>query len=955
MYKIYMSSLLITGQRQEREINMRLSEILCAERGWTVVSERTRTVYKHPGKQPDIIVDIGGGGGGNAVIIETEISPASTLEKDVASRFGKSLAKLGKPAATIGIILPKNLVKKDRLTDDDLRRARMEYFVSHSDGTRFPPKEKSYLRGTLTDIRTAVQLCSVPYERVRLCVDMMQEGIDKISHVIDESNDSVKDSICKHVKLFPGSETWDMASLILLNAGIFYEELSKHRNDVTPTQQLTVVDIPDQKRVIGAWEDVLKIDYAPIFQDAVKILASFPSETAVRVLDVISGAVSSITALRVSKSGDVYGALCQGMLGESSDKESTRKKIAAFYTKPTAAALLAGLVMPPPDDGMWDDRELTGSLRIADFACGTGMLLTAAYNHMIFSSNFDMSEHHAHIMENCLYGYDILPTATHLAVSNMAGLFPDVKFDMVNVYTVDIGPSKKGGGYNLGSLEAIGQDSKLVPTSEQHGGLKSKRTAEATIRHGTCDCILMNPPFVRPTNHANRTAPVPPFALFGIAPEHQIAMADKTKRDFAGTCATGNAGLGSHFMAICDKKLKKGGMLGLILPETVSSGASWSDVRELLGKKYADIMLVSVGAGTTYSSDTGMNEVMLVARKLDTERRAGEEVQARLVVLNGLPESRLAAVEAAKAIRNTPPVRLENCMGSTSIMTGGDVIGQALDCPVVGGVWWARRTSNLELLQFAYSLAYNIMDVPMANLADLASIGFGARDIIEYRFSKESAKPRAPFYKRPPSGQKYAALWSNNAEEQRSMLVNPDCGLEKNPRAAVEHVKRVWGTASRTHLNLRARYASQRLTAAYTAKKTLGGSGWPNVSLNEEKYEKAFMVWCNSAFGIVTYWAFAGSQQHGRGIMSPTTFREAFRVLDFSKLTGGQIGRFDRLFHETRDLEMKPINRLDKDGARHKLDRGVLDILGADIGISLDTLYDMIMHERQFDRRDLGA
>ena len=40
---------------------MRLSEILCAERGWTVVSERTRTVYKHPGKQPDIIVDIGGG------------------------------------------------------------------------------------------------------------------------------------------------------------------------------------------------------------------------------------------------------------------------------------------------------------------------------------------------------------------------------------------------------------------------------------------------------------------------------------------------------------------------------------------------------------------------------------------------------------------------------------------------------------------------------------------------------------------------------------------------------------------------------------------------------------------------------------------------------------------------------------------------------------------------------
>ena len=57
------------------------------------------------------------------------------------------------------------------------------------------------------------------------------------------------------------------------------------------------------------------------------------------------------------------------------------------------------------------------------------------------------------------------------------------------------------------------------------------------------------------------------------------------------------------------------------------------------------------------------------------------------------------------------------------------------------------------------------------------------------------------------------------------MSVNPDCGLEKNPRAAEKHVRRVWGTATRTHLSLQARYTSQRLTAAYTTKTTLGGSG----------------------------------------------------------------------------------------------------------------------------------
>ena len=58
-------------------------------------------------------------------------------------------------------------------------------------------------------------------------------------------------------------------------------------------------------------------------------------------------------------------------------------------------------------------------------------------------------------------------------------------------------------------------------------------------------------------------------------------------------------------------------------------------------------------------------------------------------------------------------------MGSTSIRTGRDVIGQVLDCPIDDGMWWARRTSN--------SLAYNAMNIPMVNLADLADIGFGAR------------------------------------------------------------------------------------------------------------------------------------------------------------------------------------------------------------------------------------
>ena len=921
-----------SGRSIEQIANIAIAAMMEKARGWNVSAERTGTVVGQESDQPDIVAKIDG----NAIIVETEYHPASTLRSEVDKRTKQEIRGLGVPVAVLGVILPLELRRYDidEMADRIAKRNDLKYYVRHLEGSTFP--KSGYLEGSIFDVMTAVRLSSVPQTRIIECVKMMENSIEKVSYRIDSADDAVKDTICRHIRQKPSKQTWGMAALVLLNAGIFYEELAGRLSKVKSTESLRWEGVLTQDQVVKAWKDVLAIDYDPIFNGAVEMLRALPAGIAADVLGVMSETTSRIMALKVSKSGDVYGMLYQDMLED-------RKRIAAFYTRPEAAALLAGLVMSD-DDTLWKSPERIKRLRIADFACGTGMLLTAAYGHMIARSESDISALHKHIMENCLYGYDILPTGTHLTASNLAGLFPDIVFDSLNVYTMPIG--KAGDGYSLGSLDLKREYERFIKAGEKHGGRGTRLTQAATVQDGSCDYILMNPPYASATNHGkSRTDPVPPFALFGISTEDQIKMAGLNNSIYQGTCADGNAGLASHFIAICDKKLKPGGVMGLILPNTMFSGPSWSKVRLLLKERYDDVTLVLVGPGSgTYSSKTNMNETMLVARKMNMRRSSqSPPLRIKLALVDRLPASRLAAQATAKQIRSIRPVCLEDDAGHTSIIVGSIIVGKALSCPVEGSKWWVARVSDTYLLSLAWSMAHNRTAIPMTTLDRVAKIGLGDRDITGHRGEK-----RGPFNKIPFAGKpKYPCLWSNDSKRQISMLVEPDCALEKKSNATMANVEGAWDTSTHTHINRQARYTTQRLIAAYTEDETIGGAGWPNVML-DESYAKAFMVWCNSVFGILMYLSSAGSQQGGRGRMSPTAFKSVFPILDFTQLSVEHLTVLDQLFDENKTKEMLPINRLDEDPVRQRLDHGIREAFNIDI--DLRRLYEIFRSEELFDR-----
>ena len=76
-----------------------------------------------------------------------------------------------------------------------------------------------------------------------------------------------------------------------------------------------------------------------------------------------------------------------------------------------------------------------------------------------------------------------------------------------------------------------------------------------------------------------------PACFVCASPKDQKLMGHRIKELTKGTSAHGNAGEGSYFLVLADRKLKANGRLALVLPLSMMSGDAWEKSRELLAKK----------------------------------------------------------------------------------------------------------------------------------------------------------------------------------------------------------------------------------------------------------------------------------------------------------------------------------------------------------------------------------
>ena len=464
-------------------------------------------------------------------------------------------------------------------------------------------------------------------------------------------------------------QTRRMACAIIANALVFHERIvGRHQGvNVKPLRLVCGPDVANpQAETLAAWNEILKVNYWPIFAVGRDILNQIPSNSAARILRTLELTVGEVNATGIDNSHDLTGRVFQRLIAD-------RKYLATFYTLPASAALLARLAVDKMQDVDWSDRDAIGKLRIGDFACGTGALLSAVYEQLAARherAGGDPEALHTNMMEEVLYGCDVMPSAIHITGSTLSGARPNVGFDNSRLYTLPYG--KQGdGSVAIGSLELLQSSSVMTLFNTSDPALRTGSAGEETaanvivdIHDEGFDVVIMNPPFTRATNHEGAHADItnPAFAAFGATKADQTAMGNRMNQFGRGTCYHGNAGIASAFAALAHREAQTGRRACVGLAPVGRIRPVLAGFPPMIAQGYTDLTVLSIAANgkdMSFSSDTGMAECLVrCTRKLmkdDPPTLAGKRIG--LTSLGRRPHGLAPAAAAVEGIINSDSVR----------------------------------------------------------------------------------------------------------------------------------------------------------------------------------------------------------------------------------------------------------------------------------------------------------
>ena len=907
--------------------------------GRAVRVENTRVIAGQSGLRLDILITARDRA---PVVVEAEFMPAADVEREAKDRLGLEVADGRRPIeAAIALRYPERLEFSDDM-GAAMGEARLEYAVFHPDGTRFP--ESGWLSGAPSDLAELVRLVSVPREAVERATDALQEGIERSVAIMNDMSvlrPFITPRIADLLGMSDVPQTRRMACAIMANAMVFHDRVSGIHQEVMPLDAVAGPDVLNPKaRTMEAWNHILTINYWPIFAIARDILRQIPGDESARILRRLHETAGNVTASGASVAHDLTGRIFQKLIAD-------RKYLATFYTLPSSAALLARLAVAKMEGVDWSDAEAIGKLKVGDFACGTGALLSAVYEQIAVrheNAGGDLQALHSAMMEEVLYGCDVMPSAIHITGSTLSGMRPGVRFGKTRLYPMTYG-RQGDGSVRIGSLEAL-QDMQLEATFDTSAtdrrltgvGEDSVEHHAIEIPHGSFDLVIMNPPFTRATNHEGAHADItnPAFAAFNATSADQTEMGKRVNRMGRDTCYHGNAGIASAFAALGHRKLKPGGVLAMVLPLSAAAGLSWQKFRRTLAKEYTDLTVCSIVENRdelAFSSDTGMAECLVIARKAKKSDKTTR--RANFVSLTERPSGFAEAREIAQSVVSVERVRRleDGPYGGHILAIGDEQRGEMIDapCPSDGSVWGAVRQLDYSVSQTAYALANSYLWLPgertpvevlTAPLGEVGKLGLVSRDI-------NGPAPRGPFdlHRGYSPTATYPALWNHDASRETRMICMPDSQLrvrlDMEDKASI-----VWETRSRAHHNVDFRYNSQPLGVSITEVPAIGGRAWPNVGFDDDRFDYAFALWGNSTLGLICHWWHANRQVAGRGTTSIRS-AESLPVLDFRALSDAQLATAQDIFEEFREKELRPAYMADADPTRALLDKRVVcDLLG---------------------------
>ena len=695
---------------------------------------------------------------------------------------------------------------------------------------------------------------------------------------------------------------------------------------------------PTLHKVLTQWRRRLravstKTPIVPILSPAVNILANLPNDPAQKVLDQLHPITALIKAF--SPHTNPTNFLLQKTI-------QPRKQAGTYNTKPPAATLLAHLAVPTNRD--WSRPDAVSSYRVADYTCGPGVLLTATYRRIEELRDSSGAHHqavtHNHLLTQTLTGCDIYPVNTAMTADNLVSM-SHTPTRTTRIYTLRYGPTDPSTPgprpTSLGALDLLLPDPWKANSPAAIAGHNTTTLPIDTAAQSQ-DIVIMNPPFTRPIDHRSLDQNVP-APTCGVLPTTDLEYA--SMRNATATIArlTGNNsgnGAAFYFASLAHRMVKPGGTIALILPLTSLAGHSrspdptgWRRFRSNLEHNYTGITLVTIARyetrGTSFSHDTDIAEVMVIARKLrNGETSAGT---VTFINLNHIPDNDENAANLAAAIRH----HQDNARPSefSSLTANGRPSGLITTIPFpANGTWDISRVLDPQLAHTARAIrddatsqdSHNpFAGVPVTTISQIATTGLQSADLkwlvnIDANTVQSSSPNTLPLLK------------GHSSSTQRSIALYPNTKGSIIPRKK-NTIEKLNSKSSPLHLNTNYRYNSQSTTACVTPAKILSTTGWVPLQPKDPSHTNAIAVWLNTTMGLISHWASANHSQNGMGLISKADIK-MLTVLDPRRLTPAQLREIDRIYHRTAYRTFLPANDAWQDPERMELDRAVLkDVL----------------------------
>lgn len=722
-----------------------------------------------------------------------------------------------------------------------------------------------------------------------------------------------------------------VAALVLANAMIFQQQLAISGSDSRVHTLSTYQDNPDPLSDLKShWNFIWRtINFVPIFQIGESVITEIPTTPlAISSIRYLIKQAQSICANQSALRHDLMGRIYHWLLHQA-------KYLGTYYTSTSSATLLLKLTFAQKWNIDFGNPKELENFTAVDLACGTGTLLMATAQAMTDQfvvsrvksnsklADTDMKGLHRVLMENVLYGYDVLPTAVHLTASTLGMLAPSVTYRKMNLFVMPMGV--EGSTLRLGSLDFIDRARVSTQLTLDNSEMRAKQTS-TNSSHDTeaevpmMDLCVMNPPFVRSVGGN---------LLFGsLHDDERAKLQTELKfrvKDLQGSIT---AGLGSVFMAIADKYLRVGGRMAFILPVALATGQAWGQSRKLLADRYhVEMVFVSHDIERpNFSENTDLSEIMFIAKKRHPNEQAGPTIYVNLWVN---PTAIYDAMDIANRVRTCIPATLDgNTVTSATAMSGRKLADIVALPPTTGeNQWTGVQFAQVMTLRSAVDLGcgrFTVpgsqhVSVPLCKLENLGEIGYDRRDM--HDAFEVTATDWSP----------YPAFWNHDSttvvtikQKSNAFLLARDKAAKGRKLKAPDGIAKSAGTIL---LIERLRTNTHRVIAVGFDDPMLGNTWWALQTKLSPLREKALLLWLNSTPSLMLVMSHRVTTQ-GAWMQVKKPQWQAMPVLDVRALPDETLTKLATAYDSLCDKELIALGKLGKDPVRAEIDDALSVALG---------------------------